>query len=55
MCYLKSPLEPGARMWCRMDQLPALSPAMVTRAASPPKWRMFSCTQWRASCWSRRP
>ena len=50
--------------------LPADSPKMVTwqstktRAkkydqltllGSPPKWAIFSATQWRASAWSRRP
>ena len=53
--HLKSPREEGASRWCITDQLPALSPPMVTRALSPPSCLMFSWTQCSARLWSRNP
>mmetsp|Transcript_96676 Transcript_96676/g.268774 ORF Transcript_96676/g.268774 Transcript_96676/m.268774 type:complete len:231 (+) Transcript_96676:707-1399(+) len=51
----KSPADPGDTMWTRMAPAPSLWPCKVTWCGSPPKARMFLCTQRRAACWSCRP
>jgi hypothetical protein len=47
--------DPGATRWEQTDHPPADSPPIVTRAGSPPKAAMFSCTQRSAACWSISP
>ena len=55
MAPANRPRDPGATRCVQTDQPPADSPPIVTRAGSPPKAGMFSCTQRSAACWSISP
>ena len=49
------PFESGDAISALTEIDPADSPAMVTRAGSPPKAAMFCCTHRSAATWSSRP
>ncbi|OIQ63555.1 hypothetical protein GALL_549040 [mine drainage metagenome] len=55
MARLKSPLAEGVASRASVLIPPALSPATVTLAGSPPKAAMLRFTHWSAAIWSIRP